>query len=102
MSKYLLTRVTGVLADFAFDQSDHATVKIEFSLVVDIQAGPGLAMINPDILNNPMSLLAVIAAMGEMLGQVPDHWDPHRRLEFMEMAIRTTVSEAVCRDRIGG
>ena len=62
---------------------------------VEITPGPGLNRINSEVLNNPMTLLSVIAALGEML----DHWDPHQRLEYMKMAIRTTISEATCREK---
>ena len=86
-------------ADYAFEQSDHATVKVDLSLEADIQPGPGLNRINPEVLNNPVSLLAVIAEMSEMLGQIPAGWNPHERLEYIKMAIRNTVSEAVGRER---
>ena len=34
-----------------------------------------------------------------MREQVPNEWDPHHRLEFFKMAIRTTMADAVGRDR---
>ena len=34
-----------------------------------------------------------------MLAQIPNEWNPHQRLEFFKMAIRTTMAEAVGRDR---
>ena len=46
-----------------------------------------------------MALLSVIAALGDLLSQIPDHWDPHQRLESMKMAMRTTIAEATCRER---
>ena len=66
----------GVSADYAFEQSDHACVKIDLNIPVEIQVGPGLQRINPEILSDPMALLAVISAMNEMLGKIPPDWDP--------------------------
>ena len=34
-----------------------------------------------------------------MMEQVPNEWNPHQRLEFFKMAIRTTMADAVGRDR---
>ena len=46
-----------------------------------------------------MKLRAVIADLNVMLAQIPNEWNPHQRLEFFKMAIRTTMAEAVGRDR---
>ena len=45
------------------------------------------------------SYLAVTTEIRDMMEQIPDEWDPHQRLEFFKVAIRTTVAEDVGRDR---
>ena len=44
MSKYLTTKIIGVDLDWAFEQSDHASVSIELKLDQDIIVGPGLTV----------------------------------------------------------
>ena len=50
-------------------------------------------------MENPVKLAEVIAGLGEMMDQIPNDWDPHQKLEYFKMAIRTTMAEAVGRDR---
>ena len=41
----------------------------------------------------------MIGDLNVMMEQVPIEWDPHQRLEFFKMAIRTTMADAAGRDR---
>ena len=37
-----------------------------------------------------------------MLAQIPDHWDPHDRLEYMKVSIRSVIAnEEVWLVRVG-
>ena len=65
----------------------------------DIKVGPGLTRVNSVLLKDPLKLAAVTADISVMLEQIPHEWDPHQRLEFFKMAIRTTMADAVGRDR---
>ena len=65
----------------------------------EIRVGPGLTRVNSVLLDDPLKLTAVIADLNVMMEQVPIEWDPHQRLEFFKMAIRTTMADAVGRDR---
>ena len=99
VSQYLTSRITRVEVSYSFEQSDHAAVMVEMHVNEDIKVGPGLTKVNSAVLSDPAQLLAVKAEISEMMGQIPVEWDPHQRLEFFKVAIRTTVSEAVGRDR---
>ena len=99
VSQYLTSRITRVEVSYSFEQSDHAAVMVEMHVNEDIKVGPGLTKVNSAVLSDPVQLLAVKAEISEMMGQIPVEWDPHQRLEFLKVAIRTTVSEAVGRDR---
>ena len=56
VSRYLSTRIDKVGLDWAFEQSDHASVVIELSLVENVRMGPGLTIINAQLLNDPAAL----------------------------------------------
>ena len=51
------------------------------------------------MLNDPVNVLAVIMELGGMLEQIPPEWDPHQRLEYLKMSIRTTIADVVGRNR---
>ena len=97
MSKDLSTKIPNVDIDWAFKQSDHASVKLEMNLNVDIKMG--LTRINSNVLEDPQTLGKVKRELAELLSQIPDNWDAQRRLEYMKMAIRTVISENVGRNR---
>ena len=91
----MITRIDKVAVDWAFEQSHHASLKVEVLLGEKIDRGPGLTRIKASILENPASLLTVKAGLIEMLAQIPNEWDAHMRLEYLKMAIRTSVSMVV-------
>ena len=99
MSQYLTSRIIIVEVSYSFEKSDHAAVFVEMHVNEDIEVGPGLTRVNSAVLRDLVQLLAVKAEISDMMGQIPADWDPHQRLEFFKVAIRTTVSDAVGRDR---
>jgi exonuclease III len=99
VSKYLSTRIKNVKTDWAFEQSDHASVKIEISIKEDIVIGPCLTKINSAILENPATLEKVKREILEMLMQIPEYWNPHEKLEFLKVTIRTVISMNVCQNK---
>ena len=42
---------------------------------------------------------AVIYELNKLMEQVPIDWNPHQKLEFFKVSIRTTMAEAVGRDK---
>ena len=59
VSKYLSTKINKVEVDWAFEQSDHASVAVGMYLKEEIIMGPGLTRINSYVLDNPITLLGV-------------------------------------------
>ena len=49
-----------------------------------------------DDLNN---LIAVRRELTDMLSQIPNDWDPHKKLEFVKVALRSIVAGLVGRNR---
>ena len=61
--------------------------------------GPGLTKINTSILEDPTNLKLAITEINDLLKQIPEDWDPHKRLEYMKVTIRSVISDLVGRNR---
>jgi len=46
VSNVLLSRITGASVDWAFESSDHASVKIDFTFEEEPKRGPGIVKVN--------------------------------------------------------
>ena len=66
MSKYLSTKILNVEIDWALKQSDHASVKLEMNLNVDVKMGLGLTTINSNVLEDPQTLGKVKRELAEL------------------------------------
>jgi exonuclease III len=95
ISRYLISKISNVETDWAFEQSDHASVTVEINIDQEIKVGPGLTRINSIILEDPVILERVRRELKEMLNQIPQNWNPHDKLEFMKVAIRSVISANV-------
>jgi hypothetical protein len=72
--------------------TDHALVECEMRLDQH-KKGPGIPRINTEFTENPSlvnEFREEIARQIEQLNSVP-HWDPHKKLEFIKTAIRSTA-----------
>jgi len=92
VSSSVSSKITGATVDWAFESSDHAAVKIDFTFDHEPKKGPGIAKVNTRILNDPKVTLQIGAEIEEMMRQTDDSWNPHSRLEFLKVAIRSVVS----------
>ena len=81
--------------EWAFEQSDHATVTVEMRIKEDISVGPGLTRVNSTILEDNTTLERVRRELKEMLEQIPPFWNPHDHLEFMKVALRSVIAANV-------
>ena len=61
--------------------------------------GPGLARINATILDDRFKLNLAKEEIKEMLAQIPDAWDPHKKLEYAKVVIRSVIAGLVGRNR---
>ena len=66
MSNYLSTKILNVEIDWALKQSDHALVKLEMNLNVDVKMGLGLTRINSNVLEDPQTLGKVKRELAEL------------------------------------
>ena len=85
----------------AFESSDHAAVKIEFNFEKEPIKGPGIVKVNTKILENPVVTAQIGTEIEEMMSQTDESWNPHARLEFLKVAIRSVFSSKVAELRKG-
>jgi exonuclease III len=99
LSKSLITKITKVKLDWAYESSDHAALEIEMKIEANPKRGPGLTKINTTILEDPVLSKQMEEEIGVMMAQADDTWDPHLRLEFLKVCIRSVVSSKVMENR---
>ena len=77
---------------------DHAALEVRLQPVGQVkQSQSRFSRLDP-ILANPLTKELVIAGFTEMIETMAHDWDPHMKLEFAKVAIRT-VCEKVQADR---
>jgi exonuclease III len=95
ISKHSLFKVVKAETDWAFEASDHAAVKVDLRLESGVVRGPGIVKVNTKILNDPEITLQVGKEIEEMLMQSEKNWNPHVKLEFLKVVIRTVLASKV-------
>jgi hypothetical protein len=61
--------------------------------------GPGLTRVNNSALDDPYKLVVAKEEIKELLAQIPEDWDPHKKLEFLKVVIRSVLAGLVDRSR---
>ena len=83
------------ISDWSMSLSDHAAVIAFFkkpTLRPNTSALP--SRLDPRILLDPDGRRELEMAFRELVNQVPPNWNPHVRLEFLKMSIRTASNQA--------
>ena len=75
--------------DWAFESSDHAAVILNFKLENEQVRGPGLTKVNVKLLNNKESKKNIEHELEEAMKQADVGWNPHLKLEFLKVMIRS-------------
>ena len=88
-----------VKANWALSFSDHSAVEVE----LDYRAKPTktrtrIARIDPSIAKSPELARQLSDGVHDMMAGAPGNWDPHTKLEFLKVCIRT-VAERVQAER---
>ena len=92
VSKEITSSITTSSVNWSFDNSDHAAVITNMRIEGPPKKGPGIVKINTRILDDPNNIIKVGKDLGEMLGQMDETWNPHIKLEFLKVAIRTVFA----------
>jgi hypothetical protein len=95
VSNQILSNITSADIDWAFESSDHAAVQINFLFEDRPKKGPGIVKVNTKILEDPNIEKQIGIEIEEMMKQVDESWNPHMKLEFLKMTIRTVFSSKV-------
>ena len=101
VSKDLSSRIKKAKTEWAFEKSDHAAVKITLVQESEPRRGPGITKVNTRILEDPKVAADVEKEIEEMMKQTDNTWNPHAKLEFLKVAIRSTIANKVMKVRRG-
>ena len=92
VSEYTVRNIVRADLDWVFDKSDHAAVMISIRTNEEMLCGPGPTKVNTKCLEDPKRAERIGHEIGEMMSQVEEHWNPHQKLEFLKVAIRTAFA----------
>jgi exonuclease III len=59
VSNSIMSKITSASIDWAFESSDHASVKIDFTFDEEPLRGPGIVKVNTKILDDPVVVLQI-------------------------------------------
>ena len=89
VSKEVVNCLTSSTVDWAFEASDHAAIKSSFAFENGPVRGPGIVKVNVKILANPDTAEQIGNEIAEQMNQTDESWDPHSKLEFLKVTIRS-------------
>ena len=84
----------GVKENWSLSSSDHAAVECCFNLEgQEAKSRSKIPRIDPSLAKSPEIGATLYREVTEMLGTMPDGWDPHMKLEFAKVCIRTVAEK---------
>ncbi len=92
LSHSMIELGVGAKLDWGFDVSDHALLEINISIKCTQLKGKGLYRVSTRILENEYSVEEVRNELKFQFSLIPEQWDPHRKLDFVKMTIRSVMS----------
>jgi len=92
VSEELIPHVKNAKLDWCLDKSDHAAVIIEIVEENPTIRGPGIVKLNTKTLEDPIVVREIENEVKQMMDQTDESWNPHAKLEFLKVAIRSIVS----------
>jgi exonuclease III len=98
LSKSIKHRIASANTGWAFERSDHAAVLINL-FTYESPRGPGLTKVNTRILDDPETTKQIGYELEAMLSQSDPDWNPHTKLEFLKVCIRSVFASKVSERR---
>ena len=77
--------------DWGFDISDHAMLETTFRIKNILSRGKGLYKVNTSVLENQHTLEEVRSELVFQISLIPEHWDAHKKLDYVKMTIRSVI-----------
>jgi exonuclease III len=93
ISEGLAKNISYVDTDWAFGKTDHAAVKMGLTFNEEIKKGPGTIKLNMNLLSNKITKIKIGEEIKTQLDQIPVDWDPHKKLEFAKVVIRSVWAQ---------
>ena len=83
---------TNVKTEWGISNSDHAAIKVGFKLKeVESKGRSKITRLDPSLLKNDLTKVRFIEEFEEMYAGIGEGWNPHLKLEFAKMCIRTVA-----------
>ena len=92
ISQEFQNKITEVGIDWCLEKSDHAAVFCKFKIGENITKGPGISRLNVNLLDNVQLANDIKGQIKEMIDQIPTDWNPHTKLEYVKVAIRSVFA----------
>jgi hypothetical protein len=86
-------RILKVETNWSFEKSDHAAVSCSLNIEEKVKKGPGIARLNGRLLDNEELKESIRKKIEELAGQIIPSWNPHIKLEYMKMSIRSAFAD---------
>ena len=81
-------------SNWSLSFSDHAAIKASFDLATETKIPRSrIVRLDPTLAKDPNLKVEIIEGVEEMMATVPSHWNPHMKLEFLKVTIRTVVEK---------
>jgi len=90
LSRHLSKFITSYSTTWGVDKSDHAAIE----LTIDTGRSRGKGMFRPDctFLDSPELSSQFRVELADLCSQIDSNWNPHHRLEFVKVCIRTLLT----------
>jgi hypothetical protein len=79
--------------DWKLDKSDHSSLKCCFWVTEESEKGREIVGLNSKLMENENTLVEIKQSIATLLSQIPESWNPHTKLEFMKVAVRSGFAE---------
>jgi hypothetical protein len=93
VSKALLNQLKKATIDWSFDKSDHSALITSIQLNPEFKRGPGIAKVNPEVLDDPIKLEQIRNELIFLISQIPEDWNGHKKLDYLKVIIRSTMGK---------
>ena len=80
--------------NWSLGYSDHAAVELLLDPAGERpQIRTRITRLDPALAKDPIARASIVEGVDKMMSDIPDTWDPHMKLEFLKVSIRTTVEK---------
>ena len=94
--------LSSMQTNWSYGFSDHAAINANFSIKGKSSLTKSkITRLDPTLAKSPHYSSLIVQGFNEMLETMPQHWNPHLKLEFAKVCIRTVVEKVQADRKIG-